>query len=273
MASSDYISKPQRILDYELSLYPYHKSPLAIQRHLDVNYRYEDAVGDGNCLFRALSLGLYGNQNHHAQLRQEACNAFDSSHADYNPDILQHNPDKAYILSTCREPGEWGGDPHMVAIALKHKARIVIYSMRTEKWFVNAEPINGKETKHLVWLKYVDDTHYGGYVFVSASPARIRPVSSIPPSAHAATTTWDAAHTWFGDSYTNDRYGDDDDDDDIDTTRRQTIFPRTTVSAVSTSTFSTRDGSAPRRLKTTDDFLRALREMRSEMGIRDRALD
>jgi hypothetical protein len=30
-----------------------------------------DVIGDGNCLFRALSVGLYGDESHHLQLRQD----------------------------------------------------------------------------------------------------------------------------------------------------------------------------------------------------------
>lgn len=276
MASNDYISKPEHILAYEISLFPYHKAPLAIRRHLDVNYRFEDATGDGNCLFRAISLGLYGNQDHHGQLRQEACDVLTGQSVagsavvdGDNSDILANNNRRATIISTCREPGAWGEHPHIVAIARKHKARIVVYSVRTKRWFVSAEPKDVKETKHLVWLRYVDDAHYGGYVFVLAQNARSRPMSaSLRSGGAAAAPTWNAAHAWFGDSTTSDV-----DDGDIDTARLPPMFHRSTTSAVSTSTNSTAEGGVLRRLKTADDFLRAIREMRSEMEIREQALD
>lgn len=40
-----------------------------------------DVLGDGNCLFRALSVGLYGDETHHSQLRQHIASHLASNYA------------------------------------------------------------------------------------------------------------------------------------------------------------------------------------------------
>jgi OTU domain-containing protein 3 len=44
-----------------------------------------DTMGDGNCLFRALSDQLYGTESRHAQLRTDICNWVESHKERYAP--------------------------------------------------------------------------------------------------------------------------------------------------------------------------------------------
>lgn len=44
-----------------------------------------DTLGDGNCLFRALSDQLYGNPSHHLRLRQEICDWIAAHKSRYEP--------------------------------------------------------------------------------------------------------------------------------------------------------------------------------------------
>jgi|694.fasta_scaffold01725_5 hypothetical protein len=155
-----YVTKPRAVLEYELSLEPYHKSPLAVARHLETHYRFRDVAGDGNCLFRALSVGLYGHENEHTALRARAF-AYLQTH----PDVLANNKRGAAILATSDRHGAWGEHPHIVAIARELSARVVQWSVLTGQWFVSGEPETGAPTERVVWLRYVDNAHYGGYAY------------------------------------------------------------------------------------------------------------
>jgi hypothetical protein len=220
-----HVTKPRAVLEYELSLV-YHKSPIAVERHLETHYRFRDVAGDGNCLFRALSVGLYGHENEHAKLRAQACDYLNK-----NQDVLAHNPQRRAILATCDQSGVWGEEPHIVAIARMHKARVVVFSMLEKQWFVSGEPVDTVQPERVVWLRYVDDTHYGGYAYVGA----IESVDARLVPQPRAALQWQEPQVWSGGP---DRW------DDAPATQTITV---------------------PRRLKTPDDFLAALREMRAEM--------
>lgn len=247
-----YVTIPRAVLDYELSLEPYHKSPLAVARHLATHYRFRDVAGDGNCLFRALSVGLYGNENKHSDLREDACAYLK---ADKNKHVLANNRRRAAILATSDQPGVWGEHPHIVAIAAVHKARVVQYSVRTGQWFVSGEPEEtGVPPKRVVWLRYVDDAHYGSFAYVGA----IVSVDTRRPSAPRAASTWYEPKSWsFGDDGSDGWR-----DPEFAATSRAPMFSISVSAEPSSSSTSTQ---STRQLKTPKDFLAALREMRAEM--------
>lgn len=73
-----------------------------------------EVIGDGNCMFRAVSLGLYGNQDHHLQLRLRTAlvialypEYYDSSREDHQDVVkdnrLIHDP-YPKLLSTVATP-------------------------------------------------------------------------------------------------------------------------------------------------------------------------
>lgn len=243
------VAKPREVLDYELSLEPYHKSPLAVARHLATNYRFRDVAGDGNCLFRALSVGLYGHENEHAALRARAF-----SYLQTHPDVLANNRRGAAIIATSKQPGVWGEHPHIVAIARDIGARVVQFSVRTSQWFVSGEPKTGDPTERVVWLRYVDDAHYGGYAYVGALDG----VDTRRPSPPRAASTWyEPASRSFGDDGSDGWR-----DPEFVLPSRKPMFAISVSAEPSSSSTSTQ---ATRHLKTPKDFLTALREMRAEM--------
>jgi hypothetical protein len=244
-----YVTKPREVLDYELSLGPYHKSPLAVARHLATHYRFRDVAGDGNCLFRALSVGLYGHENEHAALRREAFGYLQD-----HPDVMANNRSRAAILATSDRSGVWGEHPHIVAIAVVHKARVVQFSVRTGQWFVSGEPKTGDSTERVVWLRYVDNAHYGGYAYVGALDG----VDTRRPSPPRAASTWyEPASRSFGDDGSDGWR-----DPEFVVPSRKPMFAISVSAEPSSSSTSTR---TTRQLKTPKDFLLALREMRAEM--------
>jgi hypothetical protein len=244
-----HVAKPREVLDYELRLEPYHESPQAVARHLETHYRFRDVAGDGNCLFRALSVGLYGTENEHVALRVHAC-----EYLRRHPDVLANNPRGAAILATCEQPGAWGEHPHIVALARHFSARVVQYSVRTGQWFVSGEPEARAVIERVVWLRYVDDAHYGGYAYVGATDG----VDARRPSPQRAASTWyEPTSRSFGDDGSDGWR-----DPEFVAPSRKPMFAISVRAEPSTSSTSTQ---STRRLKSPADFLTALREMRAEM--------
>lgn len=64
-----------------------------------------ETLGDGNCLFRALSDQLYGTPSYHFQLRTEVCNWIDSDRDRYAPFVEDERGLEVH-LRNMREHGE-----------------------------------------------------------------------------------------------------------------------------------------------------------------------
>ncbi|KAJ7605903.1 hypothetical protein FB45DRAFT_848474 [Roridomyces roridus] len=77
-------------------------------------------LGDGNCLFRALSDQLYGTPTRHAQLRKDICDWIASHQARYEPFVEDERGLDAH-LRCMRENATYGG--HMELSAFAHLTR------------------------------------------------------------------------------------------------------------------------------------------------------
>ncbi|KAG6891766.1 hypothetical protein C0992_006187 [Termitomyces sp. T32_za158] len=76
-----------------------------------------DTLGDGNCLFRALSDQLYGSPSRHADLRQRICDWIARHHERYEPFVDDDRGLETH-LRCMREHGTYGG--HMELSAFAH---------------------------------------------------------------------------------------------------------------------------------------------------------
>ncbi len=65
-------------------------------------------AGDGNCLFRSVSVGLFGHENQHKELRSKAMKFLKENIGDYPYQFESEKEGFAYIarMSQC---GQWGG--------------------------------------------------------------------------------------------------------------------------------------------------------------------
>ncbi|TDL26853.1 cysteine proteinase [Rickenella mellea] len=73
-------------------------------------------LGDGNCLFRALSDQYYGTASQHLKLREEICDWMASYKERYEPFVLDERGFDVHL--TCmRQPGTYGGHLELVAFA------------------------------------------------------------------------------------------------------------------------------------------------------------
>ncbi|KAF9450993.1 hypothetical protein P691DRAFT_809016 [Macrolepiota fuliginosa MF-IS2] len=79
-----------------------------------------NTIGDGNCLFRALSDQLHGTDSKHAQLRQHICDWIQKHKARYEPFVEDERGIDTH-LRCMRENATYGG--HMELSAFAHMAR------------------------------------------------------------------------------------------------------------------------------------------------------
>ena len=77
-------------------------------------------LGDGNCLFRALSDQLYGSPSYHLRLRKEICNWIETHAQRYEP-FCEDERGLAAHLRCMREQGTYGG--HLELSAFSHLKR------------------------------------------------------------------------------------------------------------------------------------------------------
>ncbi len=79
--------------------------------------------GDGNCLFRALSVALYGHPEKHASLREMAVREL----RQHIHEFRAYGVTDPYLVHMAR-PGTWGGGIEILAIARLFQRRIHVYS-------------------------------------------------------------------------------------------------------------------------------------------------
>ncbi|KAL6308780.1 hypothetical protein BKA93DRAFT_761750 [Sparassis latifolia] len=77
-------------------------------------------LGDGNCLFRALSDQLYGSPSSHLKLRQDICNWIESHKQRYEPFVDDERGLDVH-LQCMRQPATYGG--HLELSAFAHMTR------------------------------------------------------------------------------------------------------------------------------------------------------
>ncbi|KAA1466914.1 cysteine proteinase [Dentipellis sp. KUC8613] len=79
-----------------------------------------NTLGDGNCLFRALSDQLYGSDTYHLQLRRDICDWIEKHKARYEPFVEDDRGIETH-LRLMRQPATYGG--HLELSAFAHMAR------------------------------------------------------------------------------------------------------------------------------------------------------
>ncbi|XP_048735607.2 uncharacterized protein LOC125651055 [Ostrea edulis] len=94
--------------DEYLTLYGLHRQPI---------------VGDGNCLFRSVSLALYGNQNHHQELRNAAIHEIEQNLDVFHMFFYHSNgnqmtyPEIQQELNNLRQLGTFAGQESILAMS------------------------------------------------------------------------------------------------------------------------------------------------------------
>ncbi|KAI0826496.1 hypothetical protein BC628DRAFT_236010 [Trametes gibbosa] len=83
-------------------------------------------IGDGNCLFRALSDQLYGTPSYHLKLRQDICDWIEAHKERYAP-FVEDERGLEHHLSCMRQQATYGGHLELSAFAhmTKHNVKVI----------------------------------------------------------------------------------------------------------------------------------------------------
>ncbi|KAL4242801.1 hypothetical protein ABKN59_010980 [Abortiporus biennis] len=83
-------------------------------------------LGDGNCLFRALSDQVYGTPTHHLKLRQDICNWIEAHKSRYEPFVEDERGIEVH-LQCMRQQATYGGHMELSAFAhmTKHNVKVI----------------------------------------------------------------------------------------------------------------------------------------------------
>lgn len=134
-------------------------------------YKKVNVRADGNCLFRAISLGLYGTEDYHVHVRTAAFE-YIMEHWDRFKDAIKieyfrwnvktREQYQAYMSKYLPGSAAYGGDPELSAVALAYEIQIAVH----------IDPMNdpiavagsGQLTVHLLYKQHryngIDSGHY-----------------------------------------------------------------------------------------------------------------
>eukprot|EP00736_Rhodelphis_marinus_P011200 Rmarinus@m.7678 len=115
-----------------------------------------NVAADGNCLFRSISLGLFGRQEDHKKIRLSVCD-FISAHAEMFSPFLEGESVPRYA-SRMRRDGEWGGEPELQAASHIFRISFIIHQFMRDPLEINNPSTEG--SSNIIQLYYID-RHYG----------------------------------------------------------------------------------------------------------------
>ncbi|KAL7576335.1 hypothetical protein ACA910_018151 [Epithemia clementina (nom. ined.)] len=119
--------------------------------------------GDGNCLFRAVSLQVYGDASMHGQVREQCLNFMAVNKEHFGQFMTAEEPFERYIARK-RQLGVHGNNPEIQAISELFNRPVQIFSPGT-----GAKPLNifhkeYKTTDAPIRLSYHDNNHYNAVI-------------------------------------------------------------------------------------------------------------
>ena len=127
----------------------------------DKHLRPIDVVGDGNCLFRAISMSVNGSQSEHGELRKAIANhMLDKSPAIFDtgglsPSDVVNLRNHAHSLL---RNGEWGGEEVLVTAADFLQRNIMVYSIAGMP--IEYSPVTGLGCHQPISLALYEPGHY-----------------------------------------------------------------------------------------------------------------
>jgi len=89
-------------------------------------FRVFDVSPDGNCLFRAISVLLYGDQEHHKDIRKACCDYLEKESKRF--EFLAENGDFPAYISHMRNLAVWADEPELRAIEELYDRPISMFS-------------------------------------------------------------------------------------------------------------------------------------------------
>eukprot|EP01083_Nonionella_stella_P031308 85723_1 len=112
-----------------------------------------DVGGDGNCLFRAISDHLEGNQELWDVFRRECCDYMEENSDDFAPFV----PDQDFreYVRAMRRSGRWGGNLELQAISMCRKCNIVVHHLNAPRY-----KLTNHQDAPTIHLSYHNGEHY-----------------------------------------------------------------------------------------------------------------
>ena len=159
-----------------------------------IGLELRDTTGDGNCLFRALSDQIEGNEGNHLLYRKQVCEYMRKNRVDFEPFVvglveeIEHRkrggagnidknlePFERYI-NYLEQTGTYGGNDCLVAFSRLQEVDIFLHQIDQPVWKVNGAFFNSKNIIQ-IHLAYHNGEHYSSIRKIgdlSNTPANIR---------------------------------------------------------------------------------------------------
>ena len=118
--------------------------------------------GDGNCLFRAVSLQVYGDPNNHAEARKR-CMDFMAKNEEHFAQFIPDEPFRTYVARK-RILGVHGNNPEIQAFSELFNRPIEIYEPQNGGNPINIFQGDYKTSDDPIRLSYHDGNHYNAIV-------------------------------------------------------------------------------------------------------------
>ena len=163
-----------------------------------IGLELRDITGDGNCLFRALSDQLEGNEGNHLLYRKQVCEFMRKNRLDFEPFVvglveeIEHrkrggcfekidknlDPFERYV-SYLEQSSTYGGNDCLVAFSRLQEVDIFLHQIDQPCWKVNGAFLNSKNIKQ-IHLAYHNGEHY-------SSVRKIGDLDNTPANIHINT--------------------------------------------------------------------------------------
>ncbi|XP_020392258.1 OTU domain-containing protein 1 [Rhincodon typus] len=132
-------------------------------------YRFH-IIPDGNCLYRAVSKAVYGDQNMHKELREETVHHIADHLDEFNPII---EGDIGEFLINAAQDGAWAGYPELLTMSQMLNINIYLTtggSLESPTVSTMVHCLGPEDqSKSSIWLSWLSNGHYDA-VFDQALP-------------------------------------------------------------------------------------------------------
>ena len=123
----------------------------------EIGFSLVTIEADGNCLFRALSFGVHGNQWQFDAVRQKIVTFIEENRDDFEP-FIEDEEDFDRYCSRLRGDGVWGGNQELCAAARALDINITVFHVQESMSRIDISCNNAD--RPAVYLVYSGSEHY-----------------------------------------------------------------------------------------------------------------
>lgn len=123
------------------------------------NLYVRDVSSDGNCLFRAVSDQLYGNESRHLDLRQQACRYMREHEEAFAP-FIDDSCSFAEYVDNMEVENRWGGNIELQALSCSLLLDVRIHQVEAPSYDIKNDHGKRNKDKKTVHLSYHEGQHY-----------------------------------------------------------------------------------------------------------------